>query len=97
MQLDKLIRQVSKEMGLPYDVCHRAYMYAWKFIYNKVQEQNLSIETTSEEFLRKRPNINVNGIGKFNITPEDFERKQKKYRIIEQYKKEKDAKSNKDD
>ena len=72
-------------------------MSAWKFIYDKVQEQNLTADTPLEEFLQKRPNINIRGIGKLNITKEGFEGKVKKYKMIQKYKKEKDAKSNEDD
>lgn len=97
MQLDEIIHKVSEELNIPYEVCHKAYMSAWKFIYSKVQEHELSENVSLEEFKTYRPNINIRGIGKFYITPESFERKNKKFEIIRKYKKEKYDKSNKDD
>lgn len=97
MSLDDCIRQASEELGIPYDVCHRAYMMGWKFIYEKIQKPQLSVNTTPEEFQSYRLNFNIRGIGKFNLTKEDFERKNKRFLAIQKYKKEKNDKDNKND
>ena len=97
MSLEKCIRQASKELDIPYEVCHKAYMSAWKFIHDKAQEHKLSVETPLEEFKSYRLNFNVRGIGKFYITEEEFKRKNKRYLTIQKLKKEKNDKDNKDD
>lgn len=97
MPLNKFIEQVSQELGIPQDVCHRAYMSAWKFIKEKIQEPKLSVETTEEEFKSYRPNFNVRGIGKLYITQRDFEIKNKRYLALQKYKQEKDDKDNRND
>lgn len=97
MSLSDIIKKVAEEQNLPYEVCHRAYMSAWKFIHSKVQENVLSVDTPPEEFDRLRMNINIRGIGKLYITRKDFEIKNKKYLIIQKYKQEKYDKDKQDD
>ena len=82
---------------MPYEVCRRVYMSAWKFISEKAQEHKLSTETPLEEFNSYRMNFNVRGLGKFHITPEDFVRKNKRFLTIQKLIKEKHDKDNKDD
>jgi len=97
MQLDDIIKKVSAELEIPQEVCYKAYMSAWKFIYDKLQEQPLNADISMEEFLKLRPNINIRGIGKFHITPKEFENKKKRHEIIQRLIKEKHDKDNKDD
>lgn len=97
MQLDKIIKQVSEETGIPQEVCHRAYMSAWKFIREKAQEHKLTVDTPLDEFKKYRLNFNVRGIGKFHLTESDFKGKNKKYLAIQKLKKEKYDKSDQDD
>lgn len=97
MLTEKCIKQASEELGIPYEVCHKAYMSAWKFMYEKAQEHRLSVDTSLEEFNSYRLNFNVRGIGKFYVTEEDFKRKNKKYLAIQKFKKEKNDKDNKND
>jgi hypothetical protein len=97
MSVEKCIRQTAEELGIPYEVCHKAYMSAWKFIHYKAQENKLSVETPIEEFKSLRLNFNVRGIGKFFITEESFKRKNKRYLAIQKFKKEKYDKCNKND
>ena len=97
MSVDKYIRQAAEELGITYEECHRAYMSAWKFIYNKVQEHPMSTDTPIEEFRQYRRNINVRGIGKLYVTEEDFKRKNKRFLALQKLKKEKNDKDNKDD
>lgn len=97
MSLDDCIRQASEELGIPYDVCHKAYMMAWKFIYERAQRPQLSVDTTPEEFQNYRLNFNVRGIGKFFITKEAFERKNERFLTIQKLSKEKHDKDNEDD
>ena len=97
MSLENCIRQAAKELDIPYEVCYKAYMSAWKFMHDKAQEHKLSVETPLEEFKSYRLNFNVRGIGKFFVTEESFKRKNKRYLAIQKLKKEKDDKDNKND
>jgi hypothetical protein len=97
MSVEKYIRQAAEELDMPYEVCHKAYMSAWRFIYERAQEHKLSVETPLEEFRSYRLNFNVRGIGKFFITEENFKRKNKRYLTIQKLKKEKNDKDNQDD
>lgn len=97
MSVEKYIRQAAEELDMPYEVCHKAYMSAWRFIHERAQEHKLSVETPLEEFRSYRLNFNVRGIGKFFITEENFKRKNKRYLTIQKLKKEKNDKDNQDD
>ena len=97
MQLDKIIKQVSEELDIPQEVCHRAYMSAWKFINEKAQEHKLTVDTPLEEFRKYRLNFNVRGIGKFHLTEVDDNIKNKRYMAIQKLKKDKNDKGDQDD
>lgn len=90
MKIENAIRQVAEELELPYDVCYKAYMSSWRFILLKAQEQPLNENMSIEEFSRLRPNFNIPSLGKLFITPESFERKSKKLKIIKKLKLEKE-------
>ena len=97
MTLEQIIQQVAGEMGLPYDVCHKAYMSAWKFVNDKAQELPMDHNMSLEEFKRLRPNFNMPSLGKLYISEENFERTKKRFLCIEKFKKEhRNAESNQD-
>lgn len=83
MTLEEIIRKVAEEKGLPYDVCHKAYMSAWRFIYDHIQEQPLSHTLPIEEFRKLRLNFNMPSLGKFHVTEESFTRKINRFLIIQ--------------
>jgi hypothetical protein len=97
MNLKDCIKQVSKEQGIPEDVCYRAYMSAWKFILETAKSQNLSPEVSLEEFRKSRPNFNIRGIGKLYVSEDAFIRKNKRILTLRKLKEEKDDKGNQDD
>ena len=96
MTLDEIIHKVAEELGLSYDVCHKAYMSSWKFILTKVQELPLSEEMPLEEFQKLRVNFNMPSLGKLNITDEVFQRKAKKLKIIKELKEKKNVQGKED-
>ncbi len=96
MKLEQAITQVSKELNLPYDVCYRAYMAMWKFILTKTQELPLSEDMPVEEFSKLRPNFNLPSLGKLFITTDNFEKKNRRIKIIKSFKEKKNAKSSGD-
>ena len=95
MTVDEAIRQVAKELDLPYDVCHKAYMSSWKFILDHIQALPLSADLPVEEFRKLRPNFNVPSLGKFYVTEDLFKKKNEKYLLIQKYKELKHAEDNK--
>lgn len=70
--LEEIINQVSKELGVPYAVCCKAYMSQWFFIEEKVKQHNYK-DLTLEEFRQIRPNFNLPSLGKLCVTEERFE------------------------
>lgn len=70
--LEEIINQVSKELGIPYEVCSKAYMSQWFFIEEKVKQHNYK-DLTLEEFKQIRPNFNLPSLGKLCVTEERFE------------------------
>lgn len=85
MKLEEIIQRVADGMELPYDVCYKAYMSAWKFPLIKIQELPLHEDMPIEEFKKLRVNFNMPSLGKLYITPENFERKNRKLKIIHKY------------
>ena len=93
MTLSDAVKKVAEEMNLPYDVCHRAYTSAWKFILTKAQGLPLSTDLPMEEFKKLRPNFNMPSLGKFHVTTEEFERTNRKYLQFKKIKEQKNAES----
>ena len=82
-QLEPIIRKMSEELGVPFDICVQAYMSQWHFILEKVNSidlRNMSVE----EFRRTKKNFNIPSIGKLCVTEKKFEGTLKKYEVIKQ-------------
>ena len=94
MTLDEIIRKVADEMGLPFDVCRRAYISSWEFIKMKAEELPLSTDFPIEQFKTLRPNFNLPSLGKLYITEETFEHARRKYLMMMRYKEERNAEDN---
>lgn len=91
MRIDDAIKKVSKKLGIPEEVCHRAYMYAWKFIYEHAETPVLSIDTPVEDFRKLRMNFNMPSLGKFYITEDKFNKVNKKFMYIQKARQKKNA------
>lgn len=96
MTLNEMIRQVANELGLPYDVCYKAYMSSWKFILTKVQDLPLGPDLSIEDFKKLRVNFNMPSLGKLNITEDSFKRKIRRLEIIKELKEAKNVQGNED-
>lgn len=96
MKLDAAIKKVSEELGIPEEVCHRAYMYAWKFIYEHAETPVLSIDTPIEEFKQARMNFNMPSLGKLYITEDKFNKVNRKFLYAQELRKKKHAEDKKD-
>ena len=93
MKIDDAIRTVAKELGVPYEVAHLAYMSAWKCMKEKIEALPL-LTCTLEEFRQLRPNFNMPAIGKFYVTEEEFLDTKKRLEYIIKNKEKKDKKLN---
>ncbi len=96
MTLEDIIHQVANEMELPYDVCYKAYMASWKFILTKVQALPVNEDMTLEEFKKLRVNFNMPSLGKLNITEDAFLRRNKRIKIIKEFREKKHVQSKED-
>lgn len=79
--LEPIINEMSKELGVPYEVCWQAYMSQWHYIHDKLKTLNLK-GMTMEEFQRTKHNFNLPSIGKLYVTDKMFEKIQERYKII---------------
>ena len=96
MTLEEIIRKVSEEMNLPYDVCYKAYMSSWKFILEKAQALTLNDQISIDDFKKQRVNFNMPSLGKMNITEESFRKKIRRLEIIKEFKRKKDVQGKED-
>lgn len=72
---------MSKELGVPYDVCVDAYMSQWHFIHEKLKEIPLK-EMTLEQFRDTKHNFNLTSIGKLYVTEDMFNKILARYEVI---------------
>lgn len=80
-QLEPIINEMSKELGVPYDVCVQAYMSQWHFILEKINELKIK-EMTLDEFRQAKKNFNLPSIGKLCITEKRFIAVNKQYEYL---------------
>lgn len=95
-QLEKILSEVSEELGVPYEVCCKAYMAQWSFIYEKIGEHSL-YNMSLDEFRQIRPNFNIPSIGKLCVTEERFINMKKFYEMLKNRKKDVQDKEDKSD
>ena len=80
-QLEPIIEQMSKELGVPYDVCVDAYMSQWKFIKEKLRTFELK-GMSIEQFRETKKNFNLPSIGKLCVTEKKFKGTLKAFEYI---------------
>ena len=49
MRIDGAIQEVATELGLPFEVCKRAYLSSWEFIKTTAQALPLKEDLTDEQ------------------------------------------------
>lgn len=79
--LEPIIDELSKELGIPYQVCADAYMSQWQFIYEKLNSFEIK-DMSPEEFSALKRNFNLTSIGKLCVTERRFQGVKKKYEIL---------------
>lgn len=74
MNCDDAIRTVAERLGLPLELCRRAYASQWAFIRETIKSLPLK-EISAEELGNYRTNFNLPSLGKFAVLKKDFEAK----------------------
>lgn len=82
-QLEPIIRKMSEDLGVPYDVCVQAYMSQWHFILETLGSIDMK-SMTVEELKHTKRNFNIPSIGKLCVTEKRFNGVKKRYEIIKQ-------------
>lgn len=82
-ELEKIIREVADELGIPQDIAIKAYMTQWDFILDKITSLPLKDIESVEEFRTLRPNFNLPSFGKLYVTESKFLRQKKVQRGIQ--------------
>ena len=81
MNCDDAIRTVAERLGLPFELCKRAYASQWVFIRETIKSLPLK-EMPAEDLHKYKTNFNVTSLGKFAILQRDFEGKKRMYEQI---------------
>lgn len=87
MEYQEIIKNVSKDIGIPIEIVDKVYKAFWLYIRNSVQELPLKEELTETEFLSLRPNINIPSLGKFTCTYDRYKGVKEKFNYIKTLKK----------
>lgn len=87
----QVVKEVSGELGIPEEVCLRAYTDMWKFIRRKIADLPLNHRLTDEEFKGIRPNFNIPSFGKLYVTARRYSSLRKQTELIERIKHKKDG------
>lgn len=88
MKTTDAIKQVAEELGIPYEVAHKAYGKAWEFIKMKMREISFDENLTEEEFKKLRPNFNIPELGKLVVTWDKYQKIQNRIAFLKKLKEE---------
>lgn len=80
MTYQEIITQVSKEIGLPYEVTKEAYEFYWRFIRETIKNLPFKENLTEEEFNKYKTNFNIPSIGKLHCTYDRYSKLKKRYK-----------------
>ena len=86
MTKNEAIQKVAQELGIPYEIAHKAYSKAWEFIKGKIGELPLKEELTEEEFKKLRPNFNIPEIGKLMVTWDKYQKMKRRNEYLKKLK-----------
>jgi len=86
MKISDAIKTAAEELGIPYEVAHKAYYMAWEFIQNKMRELPLKEDLTDEEFNALRPNFNIPELGKFAVSLDKYKRVKRRIEYVKNLK-----------
>ena len=72
MSYIEIVKRISQELDIPYEVVNFAYRSYWEFIRNTIKNLDLNSINTEEEFNKLRTNFNVPSLGKLVCTYDKF-------------------------
>lgn len=78
----EIIREVSKETGIPSDIVDKCYKAYWKTIREHIERLNLKEDLSEEDFLKQKTNINIPSLGKLSCTYERYRTIRERYKRI---------------
>lgn len=84
MKYSEIIERVSKELGLPKIIVHKAYKSFWLFVNKSVQALPLKEELNEEDFAKLRTNFNIPSLGKLTCTYDRMLGMKKRLKFIKQ-------------
>lgn len=70
MNYKEILKKVSEETNIPYEVVKKAYGSYWEFIRNTIVNLPLKQDLNKEDFSKLRTNFNIPSLGKLNCTYE---------------------------
>lgn len=87
MTYEEIISRVADDNSLSRQFVDRVWKGYWKAIRQHMSSLPLKEDLTDEEFLKLRPNVNIPSIGKFYVTLGRYKKVKKKFKTIEERKK----------
>lgn len=85
MTTKEILKQVSEELNIPYEVVNKVYSSYWKFIRSKIIELPLKENLTKEEFEKLKVNFNLPSLGKLNCTYKRLLGLKEKEKLMKKY------------
>lgn len=82
-ELDRIIEQSSEELGIPFEVCKKAYQSVFRFIKEHIESLPLKDTLSEEEFNKLRTNFNIPSVGKLTCSWKRYQNVKKKEAIID--------------
>lgn len=85
MTTKEILKQVSEELNIPYEVVNKVYSSYWKFIRSKIIDLPLKENLTKEEFEKLKVNFNLPSLGKLNCTYKRLLGLKEKEKLMKKY------------
>lgn len=82
MSYQDIINNVSKDLGLSYEVVDRVYKAYWFFIKKHIKSLPLTDGISEEDFETLRTNFNIPSLGKLFVMKDNFLKYRKKVNNI---------------
>ena len=74
MILKEITQKIAKDLNLPEEVVHKAYLSFWRYIKESIQILPLKENLSEEEFSKLKTNFNIPSIGKLYCIYENYSR-----------------------
>ena len=95
MTYEDIIKQVSQELEMSYDVVDKTYKGFWSFIRNQITNLPLKENLSKEDFDKLRTNFNIPSLGKLSCTYGRYTGMKQRMQYINKYRQEEQQNGNK--